>query len=126
MPSLDLGVVGYGVQNVGPSTDIISSGQSLANFSMPTGSSLEKNLIRELAINVVDEVTHLAHTNELLWIRNVNDNKDALSLECYSKIFLRDIESKAYNVRKEVTRESGLVILNGHSLADIFMDTVNK
>lgn len=123
MPSLDLGVVGYGMQNVGPSTDIITSGQSLAGFAMPTGSALEKNLIRELAINAVEEVTNLAHTNEPLWIRNIHDNKDVLSLECYTKIFPRAMESKAYNVRKEVTRDSGLVIINGHSLVDIFMDT---
>lgn len=123
MPSLDLGMVGYGAQNVGPSTDIISPSQSLAEFAMPTGFALEKNLMRELAINAMDEVTNLAHTDEPLWIRNLNDNKDVLSLECYTKIFPRAMESKAYNVRKEVSRDSGLVVLSGHSLADIFMDT---
>lgn len=68
MPSLDLGVVGYGIQHVEPSTNVITSDQSLADFSMPTGSGLEKNLIRELAINDVEEVTNMA--------------QDVLSLEC--------------------------------------------
>uniref|UniRef100_A0A0D6QXF5 Homeobox domain-containing protein n=1 Tax=Araucaria cunninghamii TaxID=56994 RepID=A0A0D6QXF5_ARACU len=128
MPSVDLAVGGYGMQNAGPSSSEIMAGHSLSEMaSLQTGSvsELEKSLMVELAVNAMEELVRLAQTDEPLWVKNVNENKEVLSLEAYGKLFPRAAEPKAYHVRKEATRDSGLVIINGNALVDIFMD-VNK
>lgn len=131
---------GYGLQNhgnVGPSTsgDFMSVGQAQGHSltssemapSMQTSSVTEpeKSLMIELAMNAMDELVRVAQTNEPLWVKNVNDNsREILSLETYAKIFPRAAEPKGFNVREEATRDSGLVIINGNTLVDIFMDVV--
>ncbi|GLJ46618.1 hypothetical protein SUGI_0982270 [Cryptomeria japonica] len=134
MPSVDLSMGGYGMPNAGPgpgpgpsSSDIHSFSDIAPSMQTTAGSvtELEKSLIVELAMNAMEELVRLAETDEPLWVKNVNDSKEVLSLEAYAKIFHRAAEIKSYSDRKEATRDSGLVIINGNALVDIFMD-VNK
>ncbi|KAH9299811.1 hypothetical protein KI387_031493 [Taxus chinensis] len=128
MPSVDLSMGGYGMQNAGPSSSDIHTFSDIAPSMHTTAGSvteLEKSLIVELAMNAMDELVRLAQTDEPLWMKNVNENKEVLCLEAYSKLSMRAPESKSYSVRKEATRDSGLVIINGNALVEIFMD-VNK
>lgn len=73
----------------------------------------------------MEELVYMAETDEPLWLKNVNGRKEVLILHAYAKIFHRAAKSKSYSDRKETTRDSDLVIINGNALVDVFMD-MNK
>ncbi|KAK5778139.1 hypothetical protein PVK06_046106 [Gossypium arboreum] len=120
---------GYGV-GAGPSLDLDllpGSSSSMPNlpFQPVVISDMDKSLMSDIAANAMGELLRLLQTNEPLWIKSTNDGKDALNLESYERIFPKpnNTHFKSPNIRVEASRDSGVVIMNGLALVDMFMDS---
>lgn len=120
---------GYGV-GAGPSLDLDllpGSSSSMPNlpFQPVVISDIDKSLMSDIAANAMEELLRLLQTNEPLWIKSTNDGKDALNLESYERIFPKpnNTHFKSPNIRVEASRDSGVVIMNGLALVDMFMDS---
>lgn len=119
---------GHGIS--GPSLDLDllpGSSSTMPNLPFqPTGiSDMDKSLMSDIAASAMDELLRLLHTNEPMWIKSTTDGRDALSLENYERIFPRAINHlKNPCIRIEASRDSGVVIMNGLALVDMFMDSV--
>ncbi|XP_017635401.1 homeobox-leucine zipper protein HDG11-like [Gossypium arboreum] len=120
---------GYGV-GAGPSLDLDllpGSSSSMPNlpFQPVVISDMDKSLMSDIAANAMEELLRLLQTNEPLWIKSTNDGKDALNLESYERIFPKpnNTHFKSPNIRVEASRDSGVVIMNGLALVDMFMDS---
>lgn len=112
-PSLDLDL------------DLIPASSNLA-FQLPSISDMDKSLMTDVAGNAMEELLRLLQTNEPLWMKSSIDGRDVLNLESYQRIFPRAMSHlKNPNVRIEASRDSGLVIMNGLALVDMFMDSVS-
>ncbi|KAK8537004.1 hypothetical protein V6N12_043185 [Hibiscus sabdariffa] len=118
---------GYGVS--GPSLDLdLLPGSSSAMPNLPFQpvivSDMDKSLMSDIAANAMEEMLRLLQSNEPLWIKSTNDGRDVLNLETYERIFPRpNTHFKSPNVRIEASRDSGVVIMNGLALVDMFMDS---
>lgn len=120
---------GYGV-GAGPSLDLDllpGSSSSMPNlpFQPVVISDIDKSLMSDIAANAMEELLRLLQTNEPLWIKSTNDGKDVLNLESYERIFPKpnNTHFKSPNIRVEASRDSGVVIMNGLALVDMFMDS---
>ncbi|TYI53285.1 hypothetical protein E1A91_D12G308900v1 [Gossypium mustelinum] len=120
---------GYGV-GAGPSLDLDllpGSSSSMPNlpFQPVVISDMDKSLMSDIAANAMEELLRLLQTNEPLWIKSTNDGKDVLNLESYERIFPKpnNTHFKSPNIRVEASRDSGVVIMNGLALVDMFMDS---
>lgn len=92
----------------------------------PTGlSDMDKSLMTDIAANAMEELLRLLQTNEPLWIKSATDGRDVLNLESYERIFPRATSHlKNPDLRIEASRDSGVVIMNGLALVEMFMDPV--
>ena len=120
----------HGVGVAGPSLDLdLLPGSSSAMPNLPFQpvviSDMDKSLMTDIAANAMEELLRLLQTNEPLWIKST-DGRDVLNLESYERIFPRaNTHFKSPNVRIEASRDSGVVIMNGLALVDMFMDSVS-
>lgn len=88
-------------------------------------SDMDKSLMTDIAANAMEELLRLLQTNEPLWIKSATDGRDVLNLESYERIFPRaNSHLKNPNLRIEASRDSGVVIMNGLALVEMFMDLV--
>ncbi|XP_009778533.1 homeobox-leucine zipper protein HDG11-like [Nicotiana sylvestris] len=86
-------------------------------------SDMDKSLMADIAGNSMEELIRLLQTNEPLWTKSTTDGRDVLELDSYNQIFPRANSSlKNSNVRVEASRDSGVVIMNGLALVNMFMD----
>ena len=114
----------------GPSLDLdLLPGSSSAIPRVPfqpTGiSDMDKSLMGDIAANAMEELLRLLQTNEPLWIKSPTDGREVLNLESYETMFPRvNSHLKNPNLRIEASRDSGVVIMNGSALVDMFMDAV--
>ncbi|XP_068307009.1 homeobox-leucine zipper protein HDG11-like [Pyrus communis] len=128
--SLDLSMASFGGHGMaGPSLDLDllpgSASSSMPNLPyQPNGfSDMDKSLMTDIATNAMEELLGLLRTNEPLWMKSSTDGRDVLNLETYERIFPRaNSHLKNPNVRIEASRDSGVVIMNGLALVDMFMD----
>ncbi|KAJ6868356.1 homeobox-leucine zipper protein HDG11 [Populus alba x Populus x berolinensis] len=124
--SLDLSMGNFGGQGIGgPSLDLdlIPTSSNLA-FQPPVISDMDKSLMTDVAANAMEELLRLLQTNEPLWMKSSADGRDVLNLDSYQRIFPRAMSHlKNPNVRIEASRDSGVVIMNGVALVDMFMDS---
>ncbi|KAF9667494.1 hypothetical protein SADUNF_Sadunf15G0028800 [Salix dunnii] len=124
--SLDLTMGNFGGQGIGgPSLDLdlIPTSSNLA-FQPPVISDMDKSLMTDVAANAMEELLRLLQTNEPLWVKSSADGRDVLNLDSYQRIFPRAMSHlKNPNVRIEASRDSGVVIMNGVALVDMFMDS---
>ncbi|XP_055831125.1 homeobox-leucine zipper protein HDG11-like [Solanum dulcamara] len=116
----------------GPSLDLDllpgSSTSTFPSFPCPTLSisDMDKSLMADIAGNAMEELIRLLQTNEPLWTKSTTDGRDVLDIDSYDQIFPKANSSlKNSNVRVEASRQSGVVIMNGLALVDMFVD-VNK
>ncbi|KAL2533075.1 Homeobox-leucine zipper protein HDG11 [Abeliophyllum distichum] len=131
--SLDLSMASFSGHGLlpGPSLDLHllpGSSSNISNLPFPTMSisDMDKSLMADVAGNAMDELIRLLQTNEPLWMKSTNDGREILNLENYERIFPRhNNQLKNPNIRIEASRDSGVVIMNGLALVDMFMD-VNK
>jgi homeobox-leucine zipper protein len=117
----------FGAQGIGGSSldlDLIPTSSNLA-FQPPVISDMDKSLMTDVAANAMEELLRLLQTNEPLWMKSSADGRDVLNLDSYQRIFPRAIHLKNPNVRIEASRDSGVVIMNGVALVDMFMDSVS-
>ncbi|KAL6004517.1 Homeobox-leucine zipper protein ANTHOCYANINLESS 2 [Asimina triloba] len=84
--------------------------------------SLERSLYLELALAAMDELVKMAQADEPLWIPSLEGGKEALDYEEYLRVFPRCIGAKPVGFVSEVTRESGMVIINSLALVETLMD----
>ncbi|KAJ6976919.1 homeobox-leucine zipper protein HDG11-like [Populus alba x Populus x berolinensis] len=128
--SLDLSMGNFGGQGLGgPSLDLdldldlIPINSNLA-FQPPGISDMDKSLMTDVAANAMEELLRLLQANEPLWMKSSTDGRDVLNLDSYQRIFPRAMSHlKNPNVRIESSRDSGVVIMNGVALVDMFMDS---
>ncbi|KAM7250931.1 hypothetical protein ACFE04_022814 [Oxalis oulophora] len=133
LSSLDLSMGSYGGASIGGgphSLDLdLLPGNSLSTMPnipfQPIGlTDMDRSLMTDIATNAMEELLRLLQTNEPLWIKSTNDERDLLSLERYESMFPRaNSHVKKENIRIEASRVSGVVIMNGLSLVDMFMDS---
>lgn len=116
----------------GPSLDLHllpgSSMSTLPSLPFPTLniSDMDKSLMADIAGNSMEELIRLLQTNEPLWTKSTTDGRDVLDLDSYNQIFPRANSSlKNPNVCIEASRDSGVVIMNGLALVNMFMDAVS-
>lgn len=88
-------------------------------------SDMDKSLMTDIAANALNELLRLLQTNEPLWTKSSINGRDVLNLDHYQAIFPRASHAKNPNVRIEASRDSGVVIMNGLALVDMFMDPVS-
>lgn len=133
LSSLDLSMssfVGHGPNSLDLDLDLLPGSSltipSLA-FSSLNLSDMDKSLMADIAGNAMEELIRLVQTNEPLWMKSAIDGKDVLNFENYDRIFPRaNSHLKNHNVRIEASRDSGVVIMNGLALVDMFMDAVSS
>ncbi|CAL5362718.1 unnamed protein product [Camellia sinensis] len=85
-------------------------------------SEMDKSLMADVAGNAMEEFIRLLQNNDGLWIKSSSDGKDVLNLDTYERLFPR-ANNKNPNVRIEASRDSGVVIMNGLALVEMFMDS---
>ncbi|KAH8491999.1 hypothetical protein Peur_071970 [Populus x canadensis] len=126
--SLDLSMGNFGGQGLGGPAldldlDLIPTNSNLA-FQPPGISDMDKSLMTDVAANAMEELLRLLQANEPLWMKSSTDGRDVLNLDSYQRIFPRALSHlKNPNVRIESSRDSGVVIMNGVALVDMFMDS---
>ena len=138
------GAHGLGGGGGGPSLDLDllpgTSSSAMAPPALPYQpqglSDMDKSLMSDIAANAMEELLRLLQTNEPLWVKsaapdnNCNNNgggggRDVLNLDAYERVFPRaNTHMKNHNLRIEASRDSGVVIMNGLALVDMFMDPV--
>ncbi|KAF8378849.1 hypothetical protein HHK36_030198 [Tetracentron sinense] len=126
--SLDLSVGSFGAQGVGgPSLDLdLLPGSSLTPalpFQTRPISEMDKSLMADISANAMDELIRLLQMEEPLWMKSKTDGRDVLNLESYDRIFPRANHVKNPNIRIEASRDSGVVIMNGLALVNMFTDS---
>ncbi|TQD83645.1 hypothetical protein C1H46_030812 [Malus baccata] len=131
--SLDLSMASFGGHGLaGPSLDLDllpgSASSTMPNlpYQPPGFSDMDKSIMTDIAANAMAELLKLLQTNDPLWMKSSTDGRDFLNLETYERIFPRATShSKNPYVRIEASRDSGVVIMSGLALVDMFID-LNK
>ncbi|KAI4352042.1 hypothetical protein L6164_006330 [Bauhinia variegata] len=127
--SLDLSMGSFGNQVLGrPSLDLDllpGSSSSIPNlpYQPPCLSDMDKSLMTDISANAMEELLRLLQTNDPLWMKSNTDGREVLNLETYERMFPRaNSHLKNPNIRIEASRDSGVAIMNGLNLVDMFMD----
>ncbi|KAL6524582.1 Homeobox-leucine zipper protein hdg11 [Orobanche hederae] len=124
--SLDLSMASFGHGMSGPSLDLDllpMSGMPNLSFLPMSISDIDKSVMADIASNAMDELVRLLQSNEPLWVKSAADGREMLNLESYERMFPRpNSHLKNPNLRTEASRDSGVVIMNGSALVDMFMD----
>lgn len=86
----------------------------------------EKSLAMELAASSMVELVKMCHTNEPLWIRNNENEREVLNFEEHARMFSWPLNLKhGSELRTEATRDTSVVIMNSVTLVDAFLDAVS-
>ncbi|PNY15178.1 homeobox-leucine zipper protein HDG11-like [Trifolium pratense] len=128
--SLDLSMGSFGGHGMGggPSLDLdLLPGSSSTMQNVPYQpaclSEMEKSVMSDIATNAMDELVRLLQTDEPLWMKSNTDGRDILNLDTYDRMFPKaNNRLKNPNIRTEASRDSGVVIMNGLTLVEMFMD----
>ncbi|KAL7250291.1 hypothetical protein ACSBR1_012319 [Camellia fascicularis] len=116
--SLELGNFG-GQPGIG-STELYGAGDLLRSIGGHTDQA-DKQMIVELAVAAMEELTRMAQIGDPLWMPGI-DNTYVLNEEEYFRTFPRGIGPKPMGFRSEASRESAVVIMNHTNLVEILMD----
>ncbi|KAK7407134.1 hypothetical protein VNO78_08791 [Psophocarpus tetragonolobus] len=83
----------------------------------------EKSLALELAASSMAELTKMCHTNEPLWIRSSEGEREVLNFEEHARMFHwpQNLKHRS-ELRTEATRDTAVVIMNSVTLVDAFLD----
>ncbi|PHT53491.1 Homeobox-leucine zipper protein HDG12 [Capsicum baccatum] len=130
LSSLDLSMssfIGHGPSSLDLDLDLLpgsSSAMPSLAYATLNLSDMDKSLMADVAGNAMEELIRLVQTNEPLWMKSSSiDGRDVLNFDNYDRVFPRtNSHLKNPNVRIEASRDSGVVIMNGLALVDVFMD----
>ncbi|MCO5566820.1 hypothetical protein L7F22_020501 [Adiantum nelumboides] len=87
--------------------------------------SLEKNMITELAVVAMEEFMKMVHASQPLWVPAPElrcGTRETLDFSEYLNQFPRGIGPKPEGYRSEATRETGVVVADAHSIVESFLD----
>ncbi|MCO5573791.1 hypothetical protein L7F22_027565 [Adiantum nelumboides] len=87
--------------------------------------SLEKNMITELAVVAMEEFMKMVHASQPLWVPAPElgcETRETLDFSEYLNQFPRGIGPKPEGYRSEATREMGVVVADAHSIVESFLD----
>lgn len=107
-----------GVMNNVPMTAASKTG-TVQGFDLP----FDKSFLLELALRAMDELVKLAQTDDPMWVRSLDGDREALNHEEYSRTCPPCIGSKPNGFVTEATRATGPVIINSLSLVEMLMDS---
>ncbi|KAJ7951093.1 Homeobox-leucine zipper protein like [Quillaja saponaria] len=85
--------------------------------------SIERSMFLELALSAMDELVKMAQTDEPLWMRSFEGGREILNHEEYMRTFTPCIGLKPNGFVAEVSRETGMVIINSLALVETLMDS---
>jgi homeobox-leucine zipper protein len=85
---------------------------------------LERSVLIDLALAAMDELLKMAQTDNPIWIKGLDGERDILNHEEYSRSFSSCIGPKPTGFVSEATRETGIVIINSLALMETLMDAV--
>ncbi|KAK9120520.1 hypothetical protein Syun_018137 [Stephania yunnanensis] len=142
LPSLDLdmGIYARNFQEtlgstcnvMNPISAVISENPNSIHGSGIVIMEHEKTLALEFAMSATDELVRMCHAREPLWIQsssNVNGvTKEELNFDEHARLFPWAMKMKLHHhhqcdeLRTEATRDTAVVIMNGITLADAFLD----
>eukprot|EP00249_Psilotum_nudum_P005332 c18775_g1_i1 orf=569-2947(+) len=121
------GVINLGAYRGGPVPDIAPA--TSIPCVVPTKLSLlsdyEKSLVADLAVLAMDEFLEMVSVGEPLWLLPAESGKEVLDLGEYFHKFSRPVGPRPIGFTSEATRASGVVIMNGASIVESFLD-VNR
>ncbi|XP_010244428.1 PREDICTED: homeobox-leucine zipper protein ROC8-like isoform X2 [Nelumbo nucifera] len=129
--SLDLSVGSLGGQGMGGHAldlDLLASSSSSdpqLPFQTTAISEMEKAVMADLAASAMAEIIRLLQTDEPLWRKSTNDGRDVINHESYERLFPRACSLRNPDTSIEMSRASGVVIMNGLALVDMFTN-LNK
>ncbi|XP_023523434.1 homeobox-leucine zipper protein HDG11-like [Cucurbita pepo subsp. pepo] len=123
--SLELSMSSFGSHEMGCSSLDLDLLPASSSSVLPIHvSNMDKTLMSEVATNAMGELLRLCQTNEPLWMKSRSDGRDVLDLETYEQAFPRaNVPLENLHFRTEVSRDSGVVIVNSATLVDMFMDS---
>ncbi|XP_047179814.1 homeobox-leucine zipper protein HDG5-like isoform X1 [Vigna umbellata] len=83
----------------------------------------EKSLALELAASSMAELVKMCQTNEPLWIRSSDGEREVLNFEEHARIFPcpQNLKHRS-ELRTEASRDTSVVIMNSVTLVDAFLD----
>lgn len=82
----------------------------------------QKSVLLELALTAMDELVKLAHSEEPLWVKSLDGERDELNQDEYMRTFS---STKPTGLATEASRTSGMVIINSLALVETLMDSVS-
>ncbi|KAK7307332.1 hypothetical protein VNO77_40290 [Canavalia gladiata] len=83
----------------------------------------DKSLALELAASSMAELVKMCQTNEPLWIRSSENEREVLNFEEHARLFPWPLNLKHRSeLRTEATRDTAVVIMNSVTLVDAFLD----
>lgn len=82
----------------------------------------QRSVLLELALTAMDELVKLAHSEEPLWVKSLDGERDELNQEEYMRTFS---SSKPTGLVTEASRTSSMVIINSLALVETLMDSVS-
>ncbi|CAA7017384.1 unnamed protein product [Microthlaspi erraticum] len=80
----------------------------------------QRSVLLELALTAMDELVKLAQSEEPLWVKSLDGERDELNQEEYMRTFS---SSKPTGLATEASRTSGMVIINSLALVETLMDS---
>ncbi|KAF9623465.1 hypothetical protein IFM89_003049 [Coptis chinensis] len=83
-------------------------------------------LLAHIATKAVDELMTLSQNNEQLWCKSSFDGREILDVYNYRRLFPIDDHFKNGNSWVEASRHSGVVMMDGLTLVDMFMDVISQ
>ncbi|GAU15450.1 hypothetical protein TSUD_44870 [Trifolium subterraneum] len=83
---------------------------------------LERSVLIDLALAAMDELLKMAQTDNPIWIKGLDGERDILNHEEYARLFSSCIGPKPTGFVSEATRETGIVIINSLALMETLMD----
>lgn len=105
--------------------ELYGTGDLLRPTGGPTVDQTDKQMVVELAVAAMEELTRMAQMGDPLWIPGIGSNTCVLNEEEYFRTYPRGIGPKPLGFRSEASRETTVVIMNHVNLVEILMDVVS-
>ncbi|XP_010523041.1 PREDICTED: homeobox-leucine zipper protein ANTHOCYANINLESS 2 isoform X1 [Tarenaya hassleriana] len=83
----------------------------------------QRSVLLELALTAMDELVKLAQTDEPLWVKGLDDEREILNQEEYVRSFPPTVGLKPAGFVTEASRTTGMVIINSLALVETLMDS---
>ncbi|KAA8530707.1 hypothetical protein F0562_005359 [Nyssa sinensis] len=119
------GFLGLGLAAASSELDIVSVNPSNPPlpYQMNGIQDMEKLLMVETAASAMDELIKLLQVNEPVWIKSSTGGRYFLHSDSYDKLFPRVSHFKSSSAQVESSKYSGVVMMSGSQLADMFLDS---